>query len=222
MFSRLIRIQKSKETVQSIYEPSNKSRFVFAKIWILSSFALFLIVSVGIILFPPKFRTQPKGGYAIYASKPLVLGDSNIRLYAKDSRSQRINEIFKQYNCPLEGLGDIFVMEADKYGIPWWMVAAISFQESSCGKLTPEVDGVESHNAWGWAVYGDNVQMFKNWVRGIETVSEYMSDRFYSKGITEPCEIMKTYTPPSKGSWCEGVKFFGDQIETYKTPIKDL
>lgn len=186
--------------------------------WMLFSVTSFIIVSCALILFPPKIKPNVNGKYSIYSSKPLVLGDSDVRLYAKDARSQRINEIFKQYNCPLEGLGEVFVMEADKNNIPWWVVAAISFQESSCGKLTPEVLGVESYNAWGWAVYGENVQMFNNWVRGIETVSEYLGEKFYSQGITDLCEIMRTYTPPSKGSWCKGVQFYGDEILHYKSP----
>jgi hypothetical protein len=31
------------------------------------------------------------------------------------------------------------------------------------------------------------------------------------------CIIMNTYTPPSNGSWCNGVKYFGDMIQNYET-----
>lgn len=187
----------------------------FAVMWTVSSMAAFILFAGIFLLVPWKVKPILPDKYSIYAAKPLSLKDMNYDVYTKDSRAQRINSVFKEYNCPLEGLGEVFVYEADKYNIPWWLVASISFQESSCGKRTPEVLGAESYNAWGWAVYGDNVQMFDNWVRGIETVSEYMHTRFYSKGITEPCEIMATYTPPSKGSWCEGVNFFGEQIQGY-------
>jgi hypothetical protein len=186
--------------------------------WAALSVISFIIFTAGFVFYPNNLRPHLSNKYSIYSSKPLVLGDADAALYAKDARSQRINEVYKDYNCPLEGLGEILVMEADKNGIPWWVVAAISFQESSCGKLTPEVNGIESYNAWGWGVWGDNIYIFDNWVRGIEQVSEYLDEQFYSKGIDDLCEIMRTYTPPSKGSWCEGVKHFGDEILEYKTP----
>jgi hypothetical protein len=115
-------------------------------------------------------------------------------------------------------MGDVFVNEADKNDIPWYLAAAVAFQESGCGKNTPKVDGAESYNAWGWEVYGNTVHTFENWVRGIETVSSYFSKNFFSKGISDPCEIMKTYTPSSGGSWCAGVNEFADQIKNYRTP----
>ena len=47
-------------------------------------------------------------------------------IYTKDSRSQRINEVFGLYNCPLEGMGEKFVHEAGSdrmlFGtdLPWF------------------------------------------------------------------------------------------------------
>ena len=189
------------------YKPSH--------IWAASSLFMYIVASLAFLLLPWKIKPLQQDKYSIYASTPLTLKDMSYSIYTRDSRAQKINAVFKEYKCPLEGLGEVFVYEADKYNIPWWLVAAVSFQESTCGKRTPEPSGLESYNAWGWAVYGDNVQTFDNWVRGIETVSEYMSEKFYQKGITEPCDIMKTYTPPSQGSWCEGVMYFGNQIQNY-------
>ncbi|HSX39128.1 MAG TPA: hypothetical protein VLI92_00875, partial [Candidatus Saccharimonadales bacterium] len=123
-----------------------------------------------------------------------------------------------EYGCPnFEGLGANFVAEADKNKIPYWLIPAVSFQESDCGNITPKKDVLESYNAYGWGIWGENVRNFDNWDHGIATVSKYMSDRFYSQGITDLCEIMKTYTPPSKGSWCKGVETFKDIIENYQT-----
>lgn len=186
--------------------------------WVFSAAPAFALATFLFIAFPIKITPNISNKYSIYSATPLVLGAEDYRVYAKDARAQRINEVFREYKCPIDNLGEVFVYEADKNNIPWWIVAAISFQESSCGKKTPEPDGVESFNAWGWAVYGSNVQMFDNWRHGIETVSEYMGRRFFSQGITEPCDIMKIYTPPSKGSWCEGVKHFGDIIQHYESP----
>jgi len=61
--------------------------------------------------------------------------------------------------------------------------------------------------------------MFDSWEHGIKVVSAYMNERFFSQGVTELCDIMKVYTPPSKGSWCAGVEYFKDAIDEYQTPL---
>ncbi len=166
-----------------------------------------------------KYEPNDSGKFQIYSSKPLTRNKSQNEIRTKDSRAQKVDGILRAYDCPLEGLGSKFVEEADKYNIPWWLVASVSFKESSCGKYTPQVDGKDSYNAWGWGVYGGKVSTFDNWARGIERVSKYFSDTFYTRGVTDLCEIMKTYTPPSNGSWCEDVQHFSDQFQGYQTSL---
>ncbi len=161
--------------------------------------------------------THAPSKYAIFSSKPLVAGTSSESLLGADARAAALDGLFSRYNCPLSGYGKVFVEEADKNNIPWWLVPAVSFQESNCGKKTPEHEGKESYNAYGWGVWGDNIKFFDNWEHGIKVVSSYFGEHFYAKGIKDPCEIMKTYTPPSKGSWCEGVNYFKGQITNYET-----
>lgn len=180
--------------------------------------SIFVLISIIYLVTNSNYASEIMNSYSIFSSKPLTLGANTSFTQGEDSRSARIDQVFKKYDCPLAGLGKVFVEEADKNNIPFWLVAAVSFQESSCGKKIPYKNGKPSYNAWGWAVYGDNVKMFDNWEHGIKVVSKYMNENFYSKGVTEPCVIMKTYTPPSKGSWCKGVEFFGDVIENYQTP----
>src|SRR3989344_2419103 len=105
--------------------------------------------------------------YSIYAAKPLVLGDSTSSIGSSDSRSSSLNQLMEAYDCPLAGFGDKFVSEAEKNGIPYWFVAAISFQESNCGRKIPS----DSYNAWGYGIYGGKVHKFDSWEDGIATVS---------------------------------------------------
>ncbi|GIW69629.1 MAG: hypothetical protein KatS3mg101_0376 [Patescibacteria group bacterium] len=181
--------------------------------------ALIIISSLTVYasVFPRKFSLQDSNKYNIFSSKPLTYKYAVSQVNTKDSRAEKLDGVFNIYKCPLEGLGVKFVEEADKYGIPWWLAAAVAFKESSCGKNTPTIDGVESYNAWGWGVYGDYTHTFDNFARGIETVSKYFADRFFSQGITDPCEIMKTYTPPSDGSWCRDVIHFSELFEQFET-----
>ena len=160
--------------------------------------------------------TEQNFAHTVYAAKPLVLGTSTSAIEYDDSRKYAIQKVFERYNCPLLGYESTFVQEADKNNIPYWLVASIAFQESSCGKNVPYVNGQNSYNAYGWGVWGDNVKKFDTWEHGIAILSKYMNERFYSQSITELCDIMKVYTPPSKGSWCAGVGFFRDQITSFE------
>lgn len=214
-FSKLKNGPKSKIHLKDV---KTNIRAGITGVWASASIVAIFAFLTSFMITPQKAKPSDTKRYAIYSSKPLTLQSSTTSIYSKDSRAQKINEVYKMYNCPLEGLGDVMVYEADKNDIPWWLVAAVSFQESSCGKKTPKTAGAESYNAWGWGVYGGMVFSFDNWVRGIETVSKYFSDKFYSKGINDTCEIMKTYTPPSNGSWCEGVNHFAEVIQNYETP----
>lgn len=201
--------------------PKGFKKILIFPIFTVSSF-LTIIILVGMLLSPQFTKASgPKAiKYSIFTSKPLVLGATSARIFSEDAKAETIDRIFSEYNCPIAGYGPKFVQEAEKNNIPYWIVAAIAFQESSCGKRTPVVDGVESHNLWGYGVWGEHVYVFDSIDDGIETVSKYMSERFYQKGIHEPCEIMKVYTPPSQGSWCAGVNFFGDKIVEYKSPLE--
>jgi len=219
LFEPTVLIKKEKfEKLRSSINKINtfNNRIVFSSI----SLALFIVLMFPFFtsLFRGKQSLTTGSGYSIFSSRPLTLDKSTQDVDYKDSRAQKINEIFRAYSCPLEGLGDVFVSEADKNDIPWYLVAAVAFQESGCGKKTPKVNGEESYNAWGWGVYGNTTHTFENWVRGVETVSSYFSQKFFSKGTTDLCDIMKIYTPPSNGSWCAGVQEFADLITNYQTP----
>lgn len=153
--------------------------------------------------------------YNVFTANPLDMESTTTYLYGMDARAKKIDGVFKAYGCPMVGTGEYIVEQADKNDIPYWLVAAVAFQESLCGKYTPEKGGVESYNAWGWGVYGSNSKFFKSYEHGIKVISEYFSNRFYKRGIKETCDIMRVYTPPSNGSWCKGVNYFGEKIQNY-------
>ena len=204
------------ELAGRIPKPSQVSPSI-TLIWFGTSTIAAVLVLALLITTVTTLPKVPSQKYPLFSSKPLVLGISTEKIFGKDSRAAILNEVFSDYGCPLTGTGEAFVTEADRYNIPYWLVAAVSFQESSCGKKIPSVDGVKSYNAWGWGVWGDNVNSFSSWNDGIHVVSKYFGEKFYSKGTTDLCTIMKTYTPPSKGSWCEGVGYFRDVIVHYES-----
>ena len=214
-----------KETVQQIFDPKPAKVPFLAKLkkpllltWFGFSGVASFVLLAWIATQPAIFTNKPTIKYSVFAGQPMVMGSTSTNLEEGDARAVKIDKVFQKYKCPITGTGDIFVKYADENNIPYWMVAAVAFQESSCGKNTPKVDGEETYNLYGWGVWGAHVKQFDSMEHGIETVSKYMNTRFFSQGITEPCDIMRVYTPPSKGSWCEGVKFFRDEIAHYETP----
>ena len=181
--------------------------------------AVLPVVAFFTVINPVFSMTKPQNPkYAIFSSKPLTLGGITQEVASGDPRAAKLDGVFARYDCPnFVGLGSAFVQEADKNNIPFWLVPAVSFQESDCGNTTPKKHDIESYNAYGWGVWGKHVKTFDNWEHGIAVVSKYMNETFYSQGITDACEIMKTYTPPSNGSWCKGVEHFRDVINNYQT-----
>ena len=178
-----------------------------------------LLIAIVFLISGGNSASTKYNKYSIFSSKPLTALASSTNLFGGDPKVATLEKIFDAYNCPLKGYGKTFVKEAEKHGIPYWLVAAIAFQESSCGKITPKIEsGEETYNAWGWGVWGKHVKSFESWEDGIITVSRYLGDNFFNRGVTDTCEIMKIYTPPSDGSWCRGVNYFGDIIQNYKTP----
>ncbi len=74
-----------------------------------------------------------------------------------------INKFFKERNMPLSGSGMTFVLVAEKYGLDWRLLPAISIRESSGGK---EACG---YNAFGWGSckLGHNYNSYEEAVEAI-------------------------------------------------------
>jgi hypothetical protein len=90
---------------------------------------LFVNISSTVHISPSK--------YSIFSSKPLVLGVSSERILSADARAAALDGVLDYFDCPMKGMGKMFVEEADKNNIPYWLVPAIAFQESNCGKKPP-------------------------------------------------------------------------------------
>jgi len=178
----------------------------------------FIFTTSSFFLLGSFSKTSAGNVLSYYTAKAPNNTQSDFETQAQDARALKIEGVFTKFKCPLTGTGEYIVQKADEHSIPYWLVAAVSFQESGCGKKTPTVAGLEnSYNAWGYGVWGGNVKTFESWEAGISALSKYFDANFFSKGITDPCEIMRVYTPPSKGSWCEGVKYFGEMIQNFES-----
>lgn len=130
----------------------------------------------------------------------------NSRLfYVSDNRVLKLTYFFKSQNSPLGDYALDFVQIADKYGVDWRLVPAISGVESSFGKYIP----ASSYNAYGW---NNGNYYFQNWPEGIETVTFALKENYIKRGANTVEKIAPSYAPPSR-NWAWKVKYFMAQIK---------
>lgn len=126
-----------------------------------------------------------------------------------DIRVANLKYFFRKYNSVLYDHAETFVRRADENRFDYRLLPAIAMQESNLCKYIYE----DSHNCWGWGIYGNRVTRFDSYDEAIDTISRGMKKYYIDKGLTTPEEIMRKYTPPSDGSWAYGVNTFLKVIE---------
>jgi hypothetical protein len=133
----------------------------------------------------------------------------------KIEKVRALKKFFDKYNSPLKESSETFVEVADKYGMDYKLLPAISCMESSCGKKLME----GSYNPFGWGIYGSNAIYFKNYDEAIDTVGKGIKDNYLSKGFDSVEKIAPIYTPPNSQNWKNGVTFFMNKIDAASTDI---
>lgn len=146
-------------------------------------------------------------------SPSTVLGTFTANIIGADARPKIIERFLNDYQCPLlkphDEYAQFIVTTSDKYNLDFRLLPAIAMQESSCCKYLP----AGSNNCWGYGIYGDKVVKFTSPKQGIEIVAETLAADYSTKGLLEPDEIMKKYTPPSRGHWALGVLHFMNEMK---------
>lgn len=128
--------------------------------------------------------------------------------YKRVDRVAILERFFAEFNSPLESNAKTFVRVADEYNIDFALLPAIACQESTCGKFVI----ADSHNPFGWGIYGNQHIAFDSYEQAIEEVGAGLHAGYFSKGYDTLAEIAPIYTPPSNGSWYRGVTWFESQI----------
>ncbi len=196
---------------------------VFAK-FIGASFLIFFI-TFGLLNNDLKFElidnpftksnSKPQSS-ALLIEKDIVKTESKSVLGSSDSieiskREPSTPEELKLYrflteiNSPLSDYVIEIVDSADRHGIPYNIVVAISMMESSgCKK------NFAAHNCWGWAVHYDKA--FNSYPEAIETVSAGLGQYYYGIGLDTPSKIMPKYCPPCT-TWDQTVNYYLARID---------
>lgn len=126
-----------------------------------------------------------------------------------DARVANLKAFLRKYNSVLYDYADKIVEVSDKYQFDYRLLPAIAMQESNLCRVIPD----DSHNCWGWGIYGTTVTKFDTYDEAIETVGKGIKRDYIDKGLVTATAIMEKYTPPSQGSWAYGVNTFLKALE---------
>ena len=117
---------------------------------------------------------------------------------------------FRKHGSPLYDFADVIVRTSDNYGFDYRLLPAIAMQESTLCRAIPE----NSHNCWGWGIYGNIVTRFDSYEEAIEIVAKGIKTHYLDKGLTTASTIMAKYTPSSpEGAWAKSVNQFLRALE---------
>jgi hypothetical protein len=155
-------------------------------------------------------RTEVLGSNTVaYAALPTSQNTFSAEIEQEDGRKEKVRQFLAKYNSPMEPHAGDIVDAADMYGLDHRLIPAIAMQESNLCKKIP----VNSHNCWGYGIYGTKVTRFSDYKEGIYTVTKGLATRYKPKGLVTPEQIMTMYTPSSNGSWAFSVRHFMEELE---------
>lgn len=121
-----------------------------------------------------------------------------------EQKVKNIERYMGARNAPLEHQAEYMVIMANKFGIDYRLVPAISIIESSGGEHL-----YRRFNAWGWG--GAEGFAFENWEHSIYVVSRGMGG-YYSMGLDTPKKMAPRYNPHTPNEWGAKVKMVMERI----------
>ncbi|MDH5533223.1 MAG: hypothetical protein OEX81_02215 [Candidatus Pacebacteria bacterium] len=124
----------------------------------------------------------------------------------QDAREIIVANFLERHNSPMkpyEFYGARLVEIADKNGLDFRLMPAISMQESNlCKNTNPGAP----HNCLGFGIHKRGTLDFDTYEAGFERAAREIKERYVDIGLETPEQIMRKYTPSSNGSWAESVK----------------
>ncbi|MBI2074796.1 MAG: hypothetical protein HYT83_03105 [Candidatus Levybacteria bacterium] len=186
------------------------------KVTLLVSFTLILPVILAINIIFLAYLSFQRNGSGIfsslltpsktiaYAALPTIQTISQEGVTQQDARVEMVRQFFAAYNSPLEPFAKDVVAAADEHNLDFRLIPAIAMQESNlCKKVPPD-----SHNCWGFGIYGKNIKKFDGYASAIKAVTKTLAQEYAAKGLKTPEQIMRKYTPSNEGSWARSVSYF--------------
>ncbi len=189
---------------------------IWTAIFVIGAPALIGISLFALSTFSPVIRPIPtvlgSSTQEVDQTPSQILSAISASVTTADARELIISQYLTKYNSPLVPYAKNIVDISDQYSLDFRLLVAIAQQESNLCKRIPE----NSHNCWGFGIYGDKVTRFDNYPQAFATVAKTLKRDYIDKGLDTPEEIMRKYTPPSiklGGPWAKGVNQFLSDLE---------
>ncbi len=187
------------------------------KIITLSSFFLGTPILIFVSLVYLSFLSYQKNGQVLgeategiaYAALPPTENIIENTIGEQDSKTEIVRQFFAKYNSPLEPYSPDIIAAARRYDLDFRLLPAIAMQESTLCKKVIE----DSHNCWGWGIYGGKVIKFDNFPEAIETISKSLATKYRNNGLVTPHEISQLYNPSNTNNWIENVTLVMNRLK---------
>ncbi len=193
----------------------SKKNFLPGKIFLIGSyFAAIPVFIVFLALFSLYIKYESNGYVSRQEHKPQFQAlpntnnQSSIGVELSDARIKNLDDFFAKYDSPLEGHAKTIVSEADAHNIDYRLLPAIAMQESTLCKRVIK----NSHNCWGYGIYGGKVTKFADYDEAIKTVTSTLARKYVQKGLVNPHDIVKLYTPSDTGKWPQVVSLIMQKL----------
>jgi len=163
------------------------------------------------------------GEYKLSSRENATSITSRTKFFTMDPRVLAMSKFLYDYHSPMAPYAETFIIEADRHGLDWRLIASISGVESAFGNLIPK----GTNNAWGWRGRDKNEDgwsVFATWEDAIVHITERMAIG-YGTDLT-PYDIQDVYCPPCGETgldlWAGGVTRFMNELEYYVNNLENL
>lgn len=163
-----------------------------------------------------QYSNFSSSGISSKNSSQMVSGYANMSY--NDPRIIALRNFLLDYNSPMYPYADIFIYEADRYGLDWRLVVSISGVESAFGRITP----INTNNAWGWrgGRTENGQRTWSSWNNWAESIADVTRGLAVGYGTTlTPSQIEPVYCPPCSQDpthpWANGVTRYMRELDMY-------
>lgn len=120
-----------------------------------------------------------------------------------DARVPIVANFLRRHSAPLDAdsFAKTIVTIADKYGVDFRLLPAISMQESNLCKSIPP----GTYNCLGFGINEHQTMGFDSYEANFDRAARILKQNYINQGLTTPEQIMHKYTPKSDGSWASSV-----------------
>lgn len=195
-------------------------KLILMILWLPVNLSLLSFSLLSLVYYHPS-GSQSKHQDFVYAQElipatpiPVVLPTADISPRT-DIRVTVLHKFLTNYDSPLAPISAFLVDTADRWGLDYAIIPAISMQESGGCKVIP----YDSYNCWGFGIYGTTITRFASYEEAITKVAKTIKESYIKDGLVNPTLLENRWAPQSEGQWSYAVNYFTGKIRDLEKSI---